>query len=89
MIRLRQRACKARGLAYVNSLKTNQPCKDCSGKFPTVCMDYDHRPGSKKFLNVSRMLTHSKARIDAEIAKCDLVCSNCHRVRTASRLNAL
>lgn len=80
----RQRRARARGLAYINSLK-NKPCVDCGNSFPSVCMDFDHLPGTVKIRNVSMMLTCSRHTIDAEVAKCDLVCANCHRVRTATR----
>jgi len=46
-------------------------------------MDFDHRPGEKKSLEVSRLtLTKSIRRVVEEIAKCDVVCANCHRIRT-------
>ena len=64
------------------------PCMDCGGRFPVECMDLDHRPGEGKVINVSRMMTtgrFSEAALLAEIAKCDLVCANCHRIRTRKR----
>jgi hypothetical protein len=46
-------------------------------------MDFDHL--SDKQLNVSQMVTYSDARFQAEIAKCEMVCANCHRLRTQTR----
>jgi hypothetical protein len=48
-------------------------------------MQFDHVRGEKLF-NVSYF--RSKAKIDfllAEIAKCDVVCANCHAIRTHER----
>lgn len=45
-------------------------------------MDYDHRPGEEKRRGVGMMMHYSKVAIETERAKCDLVCANCHRVRT-------
>ena len=48
-------------------------------------MDFDHI-GSKR-LEVSRLLYVSgTAALLAEIAKCEVVCANCHRIRTKRRL---
>ena len=71
----------SRAYEYINSLK-KEPCMDCGRAFPTACMDFDHRDPSKKILPVSRMVGYSLAKIRQEIKKCDLVCSNCHRMRT-------
>lgn len=63
------------------------PCADCGGRFPTVCMDFDHLPGFKKLAGVAN-LTYSLASMDrllAEIEKCEVVCANCHRLRTKVR----
>jgi hypothetical protein len=48
-------------------------------------MDFDHVRGTKH-ANVAELInTLSKKRIDEEIAKCEVVCSNCHRARTYLR----
>lgn len=47
-------------------------------------MDLDHVSGTK-YKDVSSMTTYSWERVLAEIQKCDLVCSNCHRARTYLR----
>ena len=48
-------------------------------------MDFDHVRGRKQ-ANVAELInTLSKKRIDEEISKCEIVCSNCHRIRTHDR----
>ena len=71
---------------WMIELKTN-PCNDCGGKFEVCCMDFDHRLGEKKDYNVGSMFAHHYSRelIEKEIKKCDLVCANCHRIRTKKR----
>ena len=63
-----------------------RPCMDCGGVFPTECMDFDHVRGSKR-CNVSAMLQHSVESVLEEISKCEVVCANCHRIRTHRRLH--
>ncbi len=60
------------------------PCADCGGVFPPEAMDFDHRPGEVKVANVNK-ITNLRQLAD-EIKKCDVVCANCHRVRTRRRL---
>lgn len=63
---------------------------DCEGVFPFVAMDFDHRPDEDKEFGISNFGMWSEtekniAIVEIEISKCDLVCSNCHRVRTRDR----
>lgn len=60
-----------------------KPCVDCGGSFPPECMHFDHVRGEKKF-NVGQT-QGNRGRIAEEIAKCELVCSNCHATRTRKR----
>lgn len=70
---------------YLDDIR-NVPCKDCGGRFPTVAMDFDHLPGSTKSFGIMNgWRWRGWDLMLAEIAKCEIVCSNCHRVRTASR----
>lgn len=72
---------------YVNEIKSSNPCSDCGNKFHPTAMDFDHRPGTEKIKEISKMGTFRA--IDVEIQKCDLVCSNCHRIRTHTRKDHL
>lgn len=60
------------------------PCTDCGGRFKPYQMDFDHRDPSTKSFNVmtGRAMLMSTAKVLAEVAKCDIVCVNCHRLRT-------
>lgn len=62
------------------------PCTDCGQRFPPFVMDFDHRDPSTKSFNVGAALGLMKSveAILVEIAKCDVVCANCHRIRTHS-----
>jgi hypothetical protein len=66
-----------------------KPCIDCKNSFPSVCMDYDHVRGEKKFGISEKYDQVPLAKLIEEISKCDVVCANCHRVRTANRILAL
>lgn len=64
------------------------PCMDCGVSYPPYVMDFDHRDETVKVDNVANMVGHannSMTLIMEEIAKCDLVCANCHRIRTHNR----
>jgi hypothetical protein len=70
---------RARMKAAQHALKSF-PCADCGGVFDPVCMDFDHRPGEAKIKCVAKI--QNIEAMKAEAAKCDLVCANCHRIRT-------
>lgn len=70
----------------VYAVYKNGPCVDCKLTFPSECMDHDHVRGKKSF-NVSLWVGSRRSLnvLKEELAKCDLVCSNCHRIRTKQR----
>jgi hypothetical protein len=45
-------------------------------------MHFHHRNPSTKTYNVGSMVNRKLSDIEAEIAKCDLLCANCHGIRT-------
>lgn len=84
----RSRRKGARRSEMVEQIKSH-PCMDCGGLFPTCVMDFDHRDPTTKdrrFKSPGMMAARTSfSAYLAEIKKCDLVCANCHRVRTHMR----
>ena len=73
----RQRAT----LEFLRALR-GVPCMDCGGTFKPHQMDFDHRDPSTKLFQVTGPLLTPRKRMLEEIAKCDIVCANCHALRT-------
>ena len=65
----------------------DHPCVDC-GETDPVVLEFDHL--RDKSVNVSVLAHRAVAfeRVLAEIEKCEVVCANCHRRRTCTRLNS-
>jgi hypothetical protein len=63
------------------------PCTDCGESDPVV-LEFDHL-ADKKFDIGSALPYRPWESILAEIAKCDVVCRNCHRRRESRRMGAL
>lgn len=82
----RARERVARNAEAIRQAKS-APCLDCGGEFPLECMDLDHVRGEKLF-NLSKAGPRNHEAVLQEIAKCDVVCANCHRIRTKARANA-
>jgi hypothetical protein len=64
------------------------PCADCGESDPVV-LTFDHVRGTKRG-NVSDMVRDGLGleTIKAEMEKCDVVCYNCHSLRTQERSGA-
>jgi hypothetical protein len=76
---------RERNYVWYFALKDGRPCTDCGGVFHPVAMQWDHRPGAAKLGDVATLQRGRRSLLLAEIAKCDLVCANCHAVRTYIR----
>ena len=76
-------ATRNRNRQFIWNYYSQNPCVDCGENDPIV-LELDHVRGEKK-AGVSQLVhnTRSLAVIKTEIAKCDVVCANCHRRRTA------
>jgi len=75
---------QARALTYKAK---DVPCKDCGQRYPPYIMQFDHLDPEQKLTEVSRMISNgfSQATLLAEMAKCEVVCANCHAARTYLR----
>jgi hypothetical protein len=66
----------------------DRPCADCGVEYHYCVMDFDHVRGKKSFTIAEAINKRfSDEVILAEIEKCEVVCSNCHRLRTWRRLS--
>jgi hypothetical protein len=75
---------------YIDAVKIASGCMDCGLRNPDhpEIYDFDHRPGETKVRNVALFaMSGTMDALKAEIAKCDVVCANCHRMRTRARGN--
>lgn len=85
-----QNRAVARKRELINS-ERQKPCTDCGLVEPEI-MQFDHVPGrGKKLFSLGAALSGGKGnywsrdQILAEIAKCDIVCPNCHARRGVRR----
>lgn len=68
----------------VDNYKTDKGCSDCGyNEYPYV-LSFDHIKGEKSF-DISRMMNMSLDKIMTEIEKCEVVCHNCHAIRSYKR----
>lgn len=65
------------------SARKSKPCLDCKREFPPYAMEFDHRDPTQKLYNVATMRRSRMAftLIEQEMAKCDVVCATCHKIR--------
>jgi len=68
---------------FIAKYKTDRGCVDCGYNGHHSALEFDHI-GTDKELNVSYSKSIGQAL--REISKCEIVCSNCHRIRTFNRL---
>lgn len=81
------RARRKPRLDYVDALKLERGCADCGirSDHPEI-YDFDHLPGTEKKANIATLVTRGPwDALLAEIAKCEVVCANCHRIRSKGR----
>jgi len=69
---------------FIRDYKTqNNTCIDCKKQYNYWQLQFDHVPErGKKIFNISVYFGKSLDEVKIEIAKCDLVCTNCHLIRT-------
>ena len=77
--RVKQR--QQRNYDLITQSKIDKPCAICGVVFPPVCLDYHHLDASNKDFSIGgNGRDMAVDRIYKEIAKCILVCANCHRL---------
>jgi hypothetical protein len=69
-----------------DAIKLGRGCADCGWRGWARGLDWDHVEGVK-LGGIATLIANGRpwGEIEAEMAKCDVVCANCHRIRTAQR----
>ena len=55
-------------------------CMKCGGEFPPYVYDFHHRDPSEKDTSIGTLCSRTWLKVLKELQKCDLLCSNCHRI---------
>jgi len=79
---------RGRHRAWLKEQKA-KPCFDCGQRHPSPIMQFDHRPGVDRVIGINMQNAAKRSILEAEIAKCDLVCSQCHDYRTFHRAGSI
>lgn len=72
---------------YVNEIKSSTPCTDCGLSYPYYVMDFDHLGDKIDMISKLVKLGGTK-KLQEELTKCEVVCANCHRIRTFERIDS-
>lgn len=84
----RKRA-RLKNKAWLQAYKLERGCADCGYNGHFAALEFDHRPGEEKLLNIGKSHTRARATLEREVVKCDVVCANCHAIRSFTRLGQL
>jgi hypothetical protein len=77
--KVRNAALRARNRAWINEYISGKCCAECSENHPGV-LDFHHIDPETKYKEVALLLRNAALdTIQAEIAKCIILCANCHR----------
>lgn len=73
--------------AFVDAYKLARGCADCGYHDHPAALDFDHLPGTVKTYAIAEIRNRwtSPEKLATELAKCEVVCANCHRIRTSNR----
>ena len=69
-----------RKMAYLDEIKQSLGCADC-GIHDIRVLEMHHRSDEEKIKTVAAMRAYPWPKFKAEIAKCDVLCANCHKIR--------
>ncbi len=75
-------------MEFIQNYKLERGCSDCGFNGHPAALEFDHLPQFEKKFAISQLLVRMNIPHEVlmeEIAKCEVVCANCHRVRTFDR----
>jgi hypothetical protein len=82
----KHRKAMASVLEELHLFKEKKGCADCRNHYPHYVLEFDHMPEFQKIDVVYRVLrNYGEEMAWKEVAKCQVVCANCHKIRTYER----
>lgn len=81
----RRRKARSKVTTYIQKYKQSMSCADCGERYPYWIMEFDHLRDKEFQISSYQNRSQDLEVIKAEIDKCEVVCSNCHRNRTYFR----
>lgn len=83
-----QQAIRASWIAEKNLIcleRLSEGCVQC-GEKDVVVLEFDHIDPASKVANISQMRkNYTPEKLKVELAKCVVLCANCHKRRTAAQ----
>jgi hypothetical protein len=81
----RNKKLREKGQRKLFEYLSTHPCVDC-GNTDIRCLEFDHVRGTK-LESIAELLSRATSwtKIEAELAKCEVRCANCHRLKTNER----
>ena len=84
----RKRCSREERIKYrdkLHEIKLKSGCVGCGFNKHPAALQFDHLPGHVKLFGISSAINKSWYKVEAEIKKCEVVCANCHAIRTYNR----
>jgi len=81
------RKANAKNRQRIQAIKSASGCLDCGYNQNPEALEFDHVRGEKRD-TLAAMAGYKKETLLEEISKCEIVCCNCHRIRTHERRQA-
>lgn len=83
-----QRLRREKHRNFLDQIKLKSGCVVCGFNEHPEALDFDHVPAlGPKLFEIGANRTCSLEKLAEEIKKCEVVCANCHRIRTFERRN--
>ena len=76
---------RKRNRDYLMKIKESNPCTDCGKSYPYYVMHFDHIYEKNASISDLSRASVSIERLQQEVDNCELVCANCHAIRTHER----
>lgn len=74
--------------SYLSALKMEKGCIKCGYREHPAALDFDHRNPKEKLFIISSYGRRPWDLVLEELKKCDVVCANCHRIKSAENWKA-